>query len=234
MPRLPWLAASALFVASFVSLLPGALAQEGAAPPPQTPQTPQIRVNIIQVCTPAEADAQELAAALARIPQQTRFAPDFEVARGRSGKPQPAARWVRIRREFVDTSPMRNVQYSFSVDEEQMVQTLVFHLRDSKDILQVAIESVMAAGAGEPAAVLAEDRPAGHVKIERFGRPSAALRRCPEADQSAYAAIFADASAVLARYSALLGVRATVPAELTRAAAPPRALRPPASDTKQP
>jgi hypothetical protein len=201
-----------------------------AAPAQQPqPEGPQIRVNIIQVCTPPEADAREMAAALARIPRQARFAADFEVARGRSSRPEPASRWVRIRREFVPGAPVSTVQYSFSVDEEQMVQTLVFHLRDSRDVLQVVIESALAAGAGEPATLLAEDRPADHIKIERFGRPSTALRACPAADQSAYAGIFDEATAALARYSALLGVRATVPPELGRAAAPPRAQRPPAA-----
>jgi hypothetical protein len=215
------------FPAACLLLFSSAFAAAGGQEPQQPPQQPPIRVTILQVCTPAEEDAAEMAAALARIPETARFSPDFEVARGRSSEPEPASRWVRIRRDFAAGAAFRSVQYSFRLDEQEMTQTLVFYPRDTKDVLQVAIESTLAAGAGSPPAVLAQDRPAGHVKLERFGRSSVALRRCPGVDQKAYAAIFDQASLVLARYSAALGVRGAVPQELERAAAPPRPTRPP-------
>jgi hypothetical protein len=89
------------------------------------PQTPQVKVNYLNVCTPSDADQHEIAAALARVPARPQFAPDFEVARGRStmdpssiiagsgaqmqdsGTP-PISRWVRIRREYPAASPFSN------------------------------------------------------------------------------------------------------------------------------
>ncbi len=85
------------------------------------------------------------------------FGVDFEIDRGRSslevgpGFLQPGsgsqmssdpgtASWVRIRREFSVQALFSTVQYSFSVDPKNMVETLVFRVRDPKDLLQVSIE----------------------------------------------------------------------------------------------
>src|SRR5258708_26147661 len=51
-----------------------------------------------------------------------------------------AADWVRVRREFPDATLFSNVQYSFSVDSKNMVETLVLRVRDPKDLIQVSIE----------------------------------------------------------------------------------------------
>jgi hypothetical protein len=70
--------------------------------------------------------------------------------------------------------------------------------------------------------MLSADTPVSHVRLERFGKPSVALARCPATedkpapDQSAYEPIFRAASAILNRYRDALGVRKMVPQELTR------------------
>ena len=87
------------------------------------------------------------AAALARIPKQPLFSPDFEISHGVStltdapnflqpgqstqisGEPS-VARYVRIRREFSVQALFSSVQYSFSNDGQNMVETLVLHVRD--------------------------------------------------------------------------------------------------------
>src|SRR6516225_5618763 len=47
-------------------------------------QEPQVKVNVLNVCTPSAEEQQEISSALSRIPKQPVFGPDFEVSRGRS------------------------------------------------------------------------------------------------------------------------------------------------------
>jgi hypothetical protein len=195
-------------------------------------------VNILNVCTPSKEEQQEIASALARIPKQPLFSPDFEVDRGRSTfdqKPEylqagmgsqlssesALATWVRIRREFSVQALFSTVQYSFSIDSQEMVETLVFHVRDPKDLLEVSIEDA-ASSVTSPAAMLGESTPARRVKLERFGKSSVALARCaatdrgPAPDQTVYEPLFQSASAIVANYRNLLGALRTVPDELGR------------------
>jgi len=199
-------------------------------------QQPQVKVNMLNVCSPSSDDQKELSAALAKIPTKPVFGADYEVARGHStldpNTPMPgmqplpagapsAAKWVRVRREFPGPGSFSNVQYSFSVDAENMVETLVLRLRDPKDLVEVSIEdsasAVVSAGA-----MLSTDTPASRVKLERFGKSSVVLARCsaseghPAPDQSAYDPIFRAASQILNRYRDALGVRKMVPQELAR------------------
>ena len=112
---------------------------------------------MLNVCSPSPEEQQEIASALARIPKQPLFSPDFEVDRGRSTLDQSpdflkagasaqfssdpgTADWVRVRREFSVQALFSTVQYSFSQDPKNMVETLIFHVRDPKDLMQVAIE----------------------------------------------------------------------------------------------
>ena len=185
-----------------------------AAQQPPAPQgQPPMRVNIINVCTPGPEEQKEIAAALAMVPRRPAFALDFEVDRGRTKVPdEPLSHWVRIRRDFAPASPLSTVQYSFSVDEKGIIETLVFRVRDPKDVLQVVLDDTVT-GATGPLEVLATDTPVAHMKIERFGKPSLGLARC-EADQTAYEPLFRAASELMARYRALLTVRRTVPADL--------------------
>jgi hypothetical protein len=209
-------------------------AQAGSAPT----QQPQVKVNMLNVCSPSAEEQKEIAAALARIPKQPLFATDFEISRGRStladvnflqsgegghapGEPSVAS-YVRIRREFGVQATFASVQYSFSDDGQNMVETLVLHVRDPKDLIQVAVED-SASAVTSAKAMLASDNPASRVRLERFGKSSIALARCsapteggPAPDQSAYEPLFQSASAVLADYRGLLGVRTIVPEELAK------------------
>jgi len=202
-------------------------------------QQPPVKVNILNVCTPSAEEQKELSSALGKIPPKPAFAADYEVARGRStlsqgtqipGLPSmPAgtgsiADWVRVRREFTDSSQFSNTQYSFSKDASNMVETLVFHVRDPKDMVDISIED-SASSVTAPAAMLASSTPVSRVKLERFGKSSVVLARCsgeeggPAPDQTAYEPIFRSASSVMNRYRDALGVRGMVPQELARVGA---------------
>jgi len=193
---------------------------------------------MLNVCTPSAEEQKEIAAALARIPKQPLFSADFEISRGRStltdmpamlsvgqaghvaGEPSVAS-YVRIRREFSVQAMFASVQYSFSNDGQNMIETLVLHVRDPKDLIEVSLED-SASSVTSSEAMLAANTPASRVRLERFGKSSVALARCsaseggPPPDQSAYEPLFRSASDVLANYRGLLGVRNTVPAELAR------------------
>lgn len=198
-------------------------------------QQPPVKVNVINVCTPSADEQKELTAALARVPAKLTFASDYEVSRGHSTldsntpipgmQPMPAgtsssADWVRVRREFTDTNPFTNAQYSFSVDSKNMVETLVLRVRDPKDLMQISIED-SASAITSPAAMLSSNTPVSRVKLERFGKPSVVLARCsgsdgPAVDQAVYMPIFQAASSIMGRYRAGLGASRMVPQELAR------------------
>ena len=207
-----------------------AAAQEPTPPPGQQPQ---VRINYLNVCTPSAEEQKEMAAALARIPQKPGFAPDFEIARGRTTMPDaPVSTWVRVRHDFPDGAALSNAQYSMSVDEQRIVETLVFHFHEPKDVLSISIEDGVSAAT--PAQVLAADTPASRMRIERVGKGSIALARCPGADQSIYEPLFQSASQVMARYREALGVRRTVAADLARLGVGKPESKKPAGDGKKP
>lgn len=202
----------------------------------QESQRPQVKVNVLNVCAPSPEEQKEIASALAHIPKQASFSPDFEVDRGRSlldqapdflqpGEKTAAdsgtADWVRIRRDFSTQNFFSTVQYSFSRDAKSMIETLVFRVRDPKDVLEVALED-SASAVTAPASMLSTDTPASRIKLERFGKSSVVLARCsgtadsPPPDQSAYEPLFQSASAAMTHFRALLDVRQVVPAELAR------------------
>jgi len=214
----------------------------------QEPNTekPQVKVHVLNVCTPSPQEKQEISSALERIPRHPSFSADFEVDRGRSvldatANPltgeavaqssnesvpsQPAsAQFVRIRHDFPNGATFSSVQYSFSRDSEQMVETLVFRLREPKDLLEISIES-SASSVTTPAAMLSTETPASRIKLERFGKSSVVLARCSAAtsgrnvDQSAYEPLFSSASSILSNYRELLDSRKLVPEELARLSA---------------
>ena len=212
---------------------------------PSKSDQPKVRVNMLNVCQPSAEEHTEIASALGRIPRQPLFSNDFEVSRGRTtltDKPgfieagqsaqfsaEPTSSlWVRERREFSVQALFSTVQYSFSVDPEFMVETLVLRVRDPKDLLQVAIED-NASAVTAPAAMLAAETPPTRIKLERFGKSSIVLARCSgdpasgvsAPDQSAYEPLFRKGAEVLSTYRTLLGVRHTVPEELARMASDP-------------
>jgi hypothetical protein len=199
---------------------------------------PQVKVNLLNVCTPSAEEQKEIAAALARVPKQPLFAPDFEISHGLSTltdspnflqpghgaqtSDEPSvARYVRIRREFAVQALFASVQYSFSSDGQNMIETLVLHVREPKDLIQVSMEdSASAISSAEN--MVAANTPASRIRLERFGKSSIALARCagsengPAPNQSAYEPLFHSASEVLANYRNLLGARRTVPSELAQ------------------
>jgi len=219
----------------------------------QQSSQPQVKINMINVCTPSAEEQQEIASALARVPKQPLFSGDFEVDRGRTTleeKPDflqagenthfsgdtSTAIWVRIRREFAVQALFSTAQYSFSQDPKSLVETLVFHVRDPKDLLEISIED-NASAVTAPAAMLSTNTPASRVKLERFGKSSIVLARClgsegnPPPDQSAYEPLFRTASSVMANYRALLHANQTVPDELVRVSSEGTAKPKPASKT---
>ena len=199
---------------------------------------------MLNVCTPSAEEQKEISAALARVPKQPLFGNDFEISRGRStlsempavlqmgqpghvaGEPSVAS-YVRIRRDFSVQALFSSVQYSFSNDGQQMVETLVLHVRDPKDLMEVSLED-SASSVTSASAMLTSNNPASHVRLERFGKSSVALARCsetaagPAPDQRAYEPLFRSATEVLANYRGLLGVKAIVPEELAKISGTPK------------
>jgi hypothetical protein len=218
-------------------------------------QQPQVKVNMLNVCSPSADEQKEIAAALSRIPKQPLFSADFEVSRGRStltdmpamleagqaghvaGEPSVAS-YVRIRREFSVQATFSSVQYSFSNDGINMIETLVLHVRDPKDLIQVSLED-SASAVTSSQVMLGANTPVSRVRLERFGKPSVALARCPGVeggpipDQSAYEPLFRSASQVLADYRGLLRVKATVPEELVKISGESKAKPATESKTRQ-
>ena len=179
-------------------------------------KAPPMRVSILNVCAPNEAEQKEIAAALGRVPQRPSFGRDYEITRGHTTAEEgPGSDWVRIRREFPKAMPLLAVQFSYSHDPKNTLETAVFYSREAKDVMQVALEDEVAAGASA-AAVLAADTPVSHIRIERFGKPSLVLARCPNVDQAAYEPLFRSASQIMAAYRARLDAKQIVPSALGR------------------
>lgn len=223
-------------------------AQEASAPP-----KPQVKVHMLNVCAPSPEEQQEIASALAHARAKPVFSSDFEVDRGRSvlnpgdnpllgsgaapiASDTASADFVRIRHDFTGQSIFSTVQYSFSRDNEQMVETLVFRVRDPKDLLQVSIED-SASSVTTAAIMLGAGTPANRIKLERFGKSSVVLARCPGGpdspppDQSAYEPLFASASSLLADYRRILGAKVLIPEELAKMDNPKATAKPPAKKT---
>ena len=217
-----------IFVVALLALASSVFAQ----------QQPPVKVNVLNVCTPSADEQKEIGAALAKIPAKPAFSPDFEVARGRSSlsdksqllqagtnaqmSDQPiTSAWVRIRRDLADQSAFSTVQYSFSADSKSMIETLVLHVREPKDLVQVSVED-SASAVTSPASMLGTNTPIDRIKLERFGKPSVVLARCtgseggPAVDQSAYESLFREASSVMGRYRTVLDARHIVPEELAK------------------
>ena len=195
---------------------------------------------MLNVCSPSVDEQKEIASALGRIPKQPLFGTDFEVSRGRSTltdmpnfvKPTESmhvpgetsvASYVRIRREFSVQALFSSVQYSFSNDGQTMVETLVLHVRDPKDLIQVSLED-SASAVTNARTMLTTSAPVNRVRLERYGKPSVALARCSAAegtpvDQTAYEPMFRSASEVLSNYRNLLAVKTIVPEELAKVSA---------------
>jgi hypothetical protein len=197
------------------------------------PGHPQVRVNYLNVCNPSEAERAEIGATLDRLPAKPHFATDYEIARGRStmdesaliaagegakmsDEPPTVARWVRVRKEFPENFPLSNVQYSFSVNGDKVLETLVFRSREQKDVIQVSLSDNVVAPP-IPSQVVTTSTPVDRIRLERFGKSSLVLARCPTVDQAQYEPLFQKATTLLNIYRNALGVRRIVPQELPRA-----------------
>ncbi len=203
-----------LFIALLLSWSLIVFAQETKKAPAS--QQPPMRINVLNVCTPTDAEQKEIAGALARVSQRAAFGRDYEVSRGHTTDDNGnGSDWVRIRREFPASIPWLAVQFSYSSDPKESQETTVFYARETKDVMQVALEDVVSAGSS-PATVLAADTPVSHIRIERYGKGSLVLARCPNADQARYEPLFATASQIMAHYRVRLKARQIVPAELGR------------------
>src|SRR5450631_1836531 len=189
-------------------------------------QQPPVKVNVLNVCSPSADEQKELSSALAKAPGKPAFSKDYEVARGHSTldqstpipgmQPLPpgtvsAADWVRVRREFPDATLFSNVQYSFSVDAKNMVETLVLRVREPKDLMQISIED-SASTVASATAMLSSNTPVSRVKLERCS----GAEGNPATDQSVYEPIFHAASSIMERYRDALGASKLIPQELAR------------------
>ncbi len=193
---------------------------------------------MLNVCTPSAEGQKEIAAALARVPKQPLFSADFEISHGRSTLSEPpnflqpgsgthvtddpsVADYVRIRHEFSVQALFSTVQYSFSNDGRNMVETLVLHVREPKDLIQVSMED-SASSVSNPESMVASNTPVSRIRLERFGKSSIALARCngtengPAPDQAAYEPLFRSASEVLSNYRRLLAAQRIVSSELAQ------------------
>jgi hypothetical protein len=215
----------ASITAIFLAIL--AVGQQEQPPAQQPESKPKVRVNYLNVCSPSDEEQAVLKNALATIPGQPAFTGDFEVARGRvTLKDTPVSRFVRLRREFGPESPLLTAQYSMSLDEKSAVELFVFRMRDPKTFHEIAIEDRVSAGAASPLSLLSVNTPAARVRIERLGKSSVVLARCEGGDQSEYEPIFKQASEIIARYRAALGLRNTFRSDISWLASPDKATDP--------
>jgi len=201
----------AITLASVVSFAQGS--QENAR---KSDQNPPVKVNILNVCTPNAEDQQELKTALARLPKTPSFATDFEASHGVSTVEEgKSAKYVRLRRDFKNDSPLDTVQYSLSSDPENTIETLVFRGREVREMLALSIEDKLSTSASKPSVVIQSDTPASRVRVERSGKTTLSLARCEGVDQSQYEPIFAQASATLAEYRRLLRLRTLLASDIS-------------------
>jgi len=201
---------------SALCLLGAAIAQQNKkAESPQQNQPP-MKVNVLNVCSPSSDEQAVLRDALAKAKAATPLAADFEIARGRATlKDAPPSKYVRLRRDVGPQSPWETAQYSMSRDPQNTVETLVLRLRDPKEFHELSIEDRVSSDAASAATVLGSDTPASRIRVERLGKSSVALARCPDANQSAYESLFAEASAIMAKYRKELGLRSEFREDVT-------------------
>lgn len=201
------------FAATFicvVALCTAVAAQQPAAPK----QGPPVKLTVLNVCTPTDDEQKEIAAALASVPRQPRFSPDFEIARGHSTVQGVGSDWVRIRRDFPGGT-FSVGQFLFSGEGQSTRETVVLVSREAKGVTQIALEDATTAPV-TPAMLLAANTPVDRISLERFGKPHLVLARCAEGDQSKYEPLFKTASEIMAAYRSATGAREIVPAEIGR------------------
>lgn len=199
-----------VFMIVTCALVVSAAAQQ-AAPPKQTPP---VKVNVLNVCAPTDAEQKEISTALATVPRRPHFSADFEVARGHSSLEGSSSDWVRIRRDFAG-GPFSVGQFLFSSDAQASRETVVLVSKEAKGVTQIALEDEATAPV-TASALLSTNTPVNRISLERFGKAHLVLARCPEGDQSRYEPLFGTASEIMAAYRTASGAREVVPAELGR------------------
>lgn len=217
---------------------------------PAAPGQPQVKVNYLNVCSPSDDEQKELKAALNRIPKEPKFARDFEISRGRSTLSEqanvlqampapseeagsPASDWVRIRHEFGALSAFANAQYSFTTDDKGAIENVVFRLREPKDVVQISLSDTVTS-TKSPKEILGAETPVDRIRLERFGKSSVVLARCPAGDQSKYNYLFDSATAILSTYRTAMGARSVVPTDMARLGETGAAKKPPAKPKSAP
>jgi hypothetical protein len=204
-------------LAAFASPQQEPKAQQPAGQPP-------VKLNFINACSPSPEDQAEIKRILGRVPARPAFSKDFEVTRGQATlKDAPDSRFVRLRRDMPPESSLLAAQYSMSSDETTTVETLVLRSRDTKDFHELALEDRVSTGAAPPASLLAVNTPVSRIRVERIGKGSLVLSRCPEADQSALEPLFLQASETMALYRKALGLRAMIQSDVVWLAGPAKA-----------
>ena len=213
-----------------------AFGQAQTTPPqdtiPTAPGQPKVQVNYLNVCSPSDEEQKEIQTALSRIPKEPKFAVDFEISRGRSTmseqanvlqampapseeKGSPVSEWVRIRHEFGATSAFANATYSFTTDENGAIENLVLRLREPKELVQVSVSDTVTT-TKSPKEIVGTETPADRIRLERFGKSSVVLARCPQGDQSKYEYLFQTASSILNNYRVAMNVKTTIPTDMAR------------------
>src|ERR1051326_4521953 len=128
--------------------------QQQPSPAEQPGSKPQVKINVMNVCTPGKDDADIINHALAAVPDTPSFSAAFEISRGHTTmKDAPDSKFVRLRRDFVSESPLMTAQYSISTDSTNTIELLVLRMRDPKEFHEIAIEDRVPAGAATPATV---------------------------------------------------------------------------------
>jgi hypothetical protein len=184
---------------------------------PKQPSTgPQVKLNVLNVCTPSAEEQAEIRNAFAKVQAKPVFVRDFEVSRGRiTLKDSPDAKFVRYRRDLAPESALLAAQYSMSTDDANTVETLVLRMRDPKEFHELSFEDRVSAGVVSPISLLTVDTPVSRIRLERISKSSIVLARCEGADQSAYEPLFRQASEIMARYRKALDLGSTLHADIT-------------------
>jgi hypothetical protein len=191
-----------VFKFSLITVVFLAASAFGQKEPKQPPSgQPQVKLNILNVCTPSADEQAEIRNAFAKVVAKPVFSRDFEVSRGRvTLKDSPDAKFVRFRRDMAPESVLLAAQYSMSTDDTSTVETLVLRLRDPKEFHELSLEDRVSAGAASPISLLGVDTPVSRIRLERLSKSSIVLARCEEGDQSAYEPLFRQASEIMAQY----------------------------------
>lgn len=204
-----------MFKFSVITTLFLAASVFGQQEPKQPSPGPQVKLNVLNVCTPSAEEQAQIRSAFAKAQVKPVFSRDFEVSRGRATlKDAPDSRFVRYRRDMAPESPMLTAQYSMSKDEDNAVETLVLRTRDPKEFHELSFEDRVSAGAASPVSLLTVDTPVSRIRLERLSKSSIVLARCEGGDQSAYEPLFRQASEIMSQYRKALELGTTLHSDI--------------------